>query len=384
MWLTVLIAAEALRLERLRDDAPLLSREERRKRERRITRRALQCPRLSPFATLFGSGCDRSLITLTGFDHRAFRYLLERYKPMYNAYTPYSPSGKITKVRQQALGGRPRSLDATQSLALVLAWTRTRGPEFVLCIMFGITSSVCSLFVRFGRTILLRILASDSNAIVRLPTPNDTRAFQAAISSQYSMLTDVCAVADGLKVDLEQTGDFITQNRFYNGWTHGHYVNNVFVFAPNGTVIACAINAPGSMHDSQVAEWGGIYEKLALLYERDGARFVVDSAFSRGNYPFLIKSSQDACPSVNSKDEFIHARQATSARQASEWGMRGLQGSFPRLKDRLRFEKAEERKVILYVIILLYNIRSRLVGINQILSTFMPNLRRDPRCVINM
>lgn len=49
---------------------------------------------------------------------------------------------------------------------------------------------------------------------------------------------------------------------FYNGRIHDHYVGNGFVFAPNGTVIACAVNVPGSMHDLQIAEWRGVYRKL--------------------------------------------------------------------------------------------------------------------------
>jgi len=68
---------------------------------------------------------------------------------------------------------------------------------------------------------------------------------------------------------------------------------NVFVFVPSGVVVACAFNAPGSMHDSTIAEWGSIYEKLKNAFERTGGTCVVDSAFSRGRYPFLIKSAQD-------------------------------------------------------------------------------------------
>lgn len=45
---------------------------------------------------------------------------------------------------------------------------------------------------------------------------------------------------------------------------HDHYVGNVFVFAPNGVVIACAINVPGAMHDSIIAEWCGIYGNLEM------------------------------------------------------------------------------------------------------------------------
>ncbi|KAE8907284.1 hypothetical protein PF005_g22828 [Phytophthora fragariae] len=49
-----------------------LTRHQRRLRDRRISRAALQAPTMSAFA-INGSGCDQALITLTGFDHRSFR-----------------------------------------------------------------------------------------------------------------------------------------------------------------------------------------------------------------------------------------------------------------------------------------------------------------------
>jgi hypothetical protein len=145
------------------------------------------------------------------------------------------------------------------------------------------------------------------------------------------------------------------------------------VFSPNGVISAAVINAPGAIHDSQIAEWGNIYSKLSEVYKKFGARVIVDSAFSRTEYPFLIKSSQDL-PLTSGAAEIIRARQATSARQAAEWGMRAFQGSFPRIKDRLIYEENGERKVILQMMILLFNFRTRLVGLIQILTTYMPRL----------
>ncbi len=49
---------------------------------------------------------------------------------------------------------------------------------------------------------------------------------------------------------------------YYNGWKADHYVTNVFVFVPDGTIPIAFFNVPGSVNDSQVAKWGGIYEKL--------------------------------------------------------------------------------------------------------------------------
>lgn len=55
-------------------------------------------------------------------------------------------------------------------------------------------------------------------------------------------------------------------------------------------------------------------------------------------------------------------------------GLVALQGWFPCMKDRLVCDERGEIKIILHTLILLFNLRARLVGISQILTTFMPHL----------
>jgi hypothetical protein len=59
----------------------------------------------------------------------------------------------------------------------------------------------------------------------------------------------------------------------------------------------------------------------------------------------------------------------TSLGQASEWGMHGLQGTFPLCKSRLPSDAAQLRLVI-KVIILIHNFRTDYVGYSQIQSVF--------------
>ena len=51
--------------------------------------------------------------------------------------------------------------------------------------------------------------------------------------------------------------------------------------------------------------------------------------------------------------------------------MRMIQGQFPRMKDRLRLEDFGERKVIIHLMICLYNYQCSTIGHNQILTVFM-------------
>lgn len=132
--------------------------------------------------------------------------------------------------------------------------------------------------------------------MVRMPTTEEISACQEAFVSNYSMLRKFYCILYGLSLYLEQFGDVVIQNMFCNGWIHDNYFGNVFKFAPNGIVISFAINAPGTIHDNTwfrqcSVEWR--LQKLKILFDQHGEHCVVDSAFSKGNYAFLVKSSQN-------------------------------------------------------------------------------------------
>ena len=94
---------------------------------------------------------------------------------------------------------------------------------------------------------------------------------------------------------------------------------------------------------------------------------VVDSAFKMANADYLVRSTQ-----ADPQDLFLLRlnREATSVRQLSEWGMRMIQGQFPRLKDALLYEEKGDRKVILSLMVHLYNFHCSTVGINTIQNSF--------------
>ena len=235
--------------------------------------------------------------------------------------------------RRTTFVGRRRLLDAEGCLGLVLCWSRTRGAEWSLAVAFGLTGTRVSVYLRLGMRILVTILKADPKSDVRMPDAAEIAMFKEAIVAKHSLLVDCYCMVDGLKLYLQQSGDSVIQSRFYNGWKHDHFVTNIFAFAPNGSIIACTLNAPGTWHDSTLAHWESMYSK---------------------------------------------------PQQAAEWGMRGLQGSFPRLKDRIIYEENGERAIILKFITLLYNYRVRTVGINQILNYYMPSLSKDARYLLGV
>ena len=67
--------------------------------------------------------------------------------------------------------------------------------------------------------------------------------YQGAV--QRVRIKNVVFAIDSIKLNIQKPGNEICQSVFYNGWTHGHYTSNVFIFAPNGQIVAMVVNAPG-------------------------------------------------------------------------------------------------------------------------------------------
>ena len=90
------------------------------------------------------------------------------------------------------------------------------------------------------------------------------------------------------------------------------------------------------VHNSQVAEFRNIYNKLKDAYLSMGAKCCIDLAFSNVARNYLYKSCQDILGSSAPTHwerilDLQKKREATSARQTSEWEMLALQASFPQL-----------------------------------------------------
>lgn len=359
-----------------------LSIEERRQRYRKIPRCALIPLRLSPWRKLLASQNDQAYITMMGFDCESFHKILEKFGPMFSTHTPFDKSGMIVEIEYDDNRGRKREVQPVDCLGLVLVWTRTRGPLNVLQLVFGLTYTNLSVYLRFGIRIIVETSHDDPLARVSIPSTEKIDEYKAAFGARHSLLNDCWATMDGLKLYLQQSGNFEIQERFYNGWTHDHYVTSVFCFCPDGTIPIAFFNVPGSVHDSQVADLGGIYDKLEKVYATTGGKCCVDSAFGNVARDFLLKSGQDilgsSAPTRQEQNrEHQLRRQTTSARQTAEWGMLSIQASFPRVKDRFIYEERGERRIVMKMFVLLYNMRARMVGINQIRNTYMPHLNRN-------
>ena len=111
-----------------------------------------------------------------------------------------------------------------------------------------------------------------------------------AIAAKYPDLDNVYLAVDGLKLQLQKPGDDRVQNYIYDVWTSNQNINNVFAVAPNGIIATCVLDAPRSIQDSTVADFGGLYTLLTAVYDRNGRKVVMDSAYARADYDFILKS----------------------------------------------------------------------------------------------
>jgi hypothetical protein len=249
--------------------------------------------------------------------------------------------------------------------------------------LFGVSYSVVALFLKFSIRILYKVLLEEEGAKVQLPSVEKIAEYQQLIAVNYPALAGSWCVMDGLKLYIQKSGDETIQNAYYNGWLHDHLVGSVFIFVPSGLIVACTLNAPGSWHDSTIAQNGGLYNDLQTVYDATGGKCVADSAFSLKQCPFIIKSGKRKLGESAARRTVC--RQATKLRQSAEWGMRALQGSFPRVKDRFIFNQDfRDRQLFLHLITLLFNFRTSYVGMNQLQSTFYPDFEHWGDHVLEM
>jgi hypothetical protein len=120
------------------------------------------------------------------------------------------------------------------------------------------------------------VLRNEQQAHVQIPSSEKIEEYKDMVRNRHPFLTDVWCTMDGFKITLEQSGDALIQECFYNGWTHDHYVSFVLCFCPDGTIPPIAyINIPGAVHDSQIANYGDIYDKLETVCQQDGTQLLV-------------------------------------------------------------------------------------------------------------
>jgi hypothetical protein len=154
----------------------------------------------------------------------------------------------------------------------------------------------------------------------------------------------------------ECTDERIEQNAFYCGYDCDTTVNSFFAFGPDGKVFFAAINFPGSWADGALR-----VRFLAHIKTRIGSyKICLDQGFPQSGdaYGTLVglltkRAARRLCCDV--QDYYLRISNIrTLLRQASKWGMRGLQGTFPQCKKRLPSD-AEQCRLVIESIVFIHN-----------------------------
>lgn len=329
-----------------------------------LTRSALLSPALSPWHRLMDFGDNNSFLVITGMTRPVFAYLEQ---VLFRSH----------QHRRNRGVGRPPLLDSKAQLGLYLTYIASRMGVKHLCLIFGITPSTCSSIINKMLRLVVRKLSRNIYSKISFPTEEKLQQFEDSIAMREPMARGVVGFMDGLSLHTECTSEAEVQNAFYNGYHSDTMVNNVLAFGPDGKVFVACLNFPGSWHDSAV-----VMEMIAKLkHKLRGRKICVDQGFPRTGLAFDVLVGPYSEKSVRTLSPLLlplllaFAAVYVSLRQASEWGMRSLQASFPRLKLRLP-SNSEKRKLVILSIILIHNLRTELVGLNQIATVFNPEYER--------
>ncbi|KDR69192.1 hypothetical protein GALMADRAFT_230725 [Galerina marginata CBS 339.88] len=329
--------------------------------------------RSTPWQRMYTRRNNRAFITTMSLDVATFESILDNgFAATWNS-TPI-PRNDVPTNAEPVLGRR--SLDAAGALGLLLHFLSSTMREISLMQIFALIPTTVSRYITFARQILLQTLRLMDDARIQWPTGDEFHENNVLVTNRHPLLTGAFGTMDGLNLPVETSEDQEIENATYNGWLSEHFISNVIVFGATGEIIACLTNAPGSWHDSRVAR--KIYEKLEHETP-EGYYLVTDTAFPRGTdrihgrIKAPIKSGAALPRDRRERDEFMQFNnQLLSYRQTAEWGNRGLQGSFGRLRMPLPIDNVDARGDLLEICFRLYNLRARKVGLNQIREVYMP------------
>lgn len=273
------------------------------------TAAALLTPHRADWAYLYRNGTDRDFLQATRFNRYVFGLLLERFAPLWD--------------QNSSEMGRPRKVVAHAALGMCLEYLRSHGKQYDLCRPYGVTESTVSRTLSHGLVLLHEVLATWHLSRIRWPNEQAFSNFVRLIVLREPLLAHLrpFGFVDGTTFKIDQPGDSLEQNGYYSGAKADTYVSSLLVYSPDGTIMWCRLNCPGSWHDSSIAS--PLYR---ILETADGC-IIADSAFPRhgsteGKILRCYKRNEVSGNNrVAAIQEAAH-RVITSLRQSVEWGNR--------------------------------------------------------------
>jgi hypothetical protein len=130
-----------------------------------------------------------------------------------------------------------RSLDAAGGVGLVLHYIHSCMTQTSLQQIFGLIPATVDRYTNFALNILDVTLAKMPAARIMWPDEAKVKEYEQLITAQHPLLDGAFGSIDGLNLPIEVPNDPDMENTTYNGWTHGHYSSQIFVFGPDGMAL---------------------------------------------------------------------------------------------------------------------------------------------------
>jgi hypothetical protein len=173
---------------------------------------------------------------------------------------------------------------------------------------------------------------------------------------------------DSVSFAVKCTDERIKQNAFYCISDCDTAINNLFAYGSDDKVFFCVINFPGSWADGSLTT-----RFLHKLKSKIGLyNICIEQGFPQGGDAYGVLVGPITKRAARRLHRNIHdyylwiSNIHTLLRQASKWGMRGLQ-----CKTRLPSD-FEQRHLVLEAIVLIHNFHMEYVGCSQIKTVFDP------------
>jgi hypothetical protein len=202
---------------------------------------------------------------MTGLNRHAFKCLL---------WYLFDDDEILSRRRR----GRPCSLGADGYLGLLLFYLGSTMQYKHLCLIFGLTPTVCGKGINWILRRSVRLLADHPFAKVKFPDDVKMREFASMVKAREPLAEDVIGFMDRVLFQTECTSKRVEQNAFYCGYNCDTMVNNVYAFGPDRKVFFAAVNFPGSWAD------GSLTAQFLYQIKRriGGFKICVDQGFPRG------------------------------------------------------------------------------------------------------
>lgn len=318
----------------------------------------LNPPSLSAWARINVVNSDRGHMFYTTFTKHGFDTLYELVYPQSEA-----PPAETR--------GRPCLLTKRDNLAMTCFWLHSVASLNMVASLFNCPPSTCSRNILAVMARLHEVLPHVHEARIQWPSDIEATGFARLILANMLKKGNTgehvnglpFAFMDGCNLPVLRHEDTVVQDKFYALWKSCHTVSNLFVWAPDGTIIHANYNVPGAVHDSTIANEA--YHMLGEMHP--SFTILADSAFKRqGGRVVTTQTREITAASAASRKR---NKQIASQRVAAEWGNAGLQAAWVRLTTPLTTHDQHRRRIIA-VCLHLHNFRTRVVDINQIRTVY--------------